>query len=591
MAQIDFVLPPQQGGPTQTHSGNTTSQGGNQFDTHLAAAISEQQTTPSQETPYPNRPQTTDLGDETARTQSGESENLSNVRPVGLQHGDDVERITPDDGFSLQKNLEVDSTIDFFAYLETSQLHTHSLTNAHNPDTTAAILIQGSTQVQGEIRGSGINSAVQLSYNLSSTSEINLAASFSTRQDSTGQTSYTLNGNQETTPAASLNSQENSGAQAQTISFRTAASIGVSLETGGPVQANLSQQDGPTPTLGAGTASTQSTNGTSDSVPLSAIQRLQQIIDSSDEQGVVSIKRGDLQGRPTPSSSPIPATIDNRGGTPGNVAAKFDDGISPSITVTSFVTEEHPNLIVEPNKAVPSAAKQVEGLRQDAQQQYLETRIQNNNSFAGEQETSGNQQQSELAQQSTQAQASTASTGSSDSSGIFSIPTTSTTDHPPLAQHTEGTRPPVFTNTPVQDQEIIEQVINRFRITNRTGDSHIVVKLHPAELGEMKIDITMKEGSIRANVVAQTQVVQEVLEKNINKLKSVLESQGYNVEEINVSSESDTISEFNSFDQQFFGQSQYSPSEKNRSSHEIFDIEELTADHEEETAPGVDLKI
>ena len=89
----------------------------------------------------------------------------------------------------------------------------------------------------------------------------------------------------------------------------------------------------------------------------------------------------------------------------------------------------------------------------------------------------------------------------------------------------------------VAEHEVLNQVLQRFHLTNRDQSTRINLKLHPAELGELQIHLSIKEGTIKASVVAQSQHVQEILEKNMAKLKTVLEQQGFVVEDIIVSAQ------------------------------------------------------
>ena len=105
--------------------------------------------------------------------------------------------------------------------------------------------------------------------------------------------------------------------------------------------------------------------------------------------------------------------------------------------------------------------------------------------------------------------------------------------------------------TMVPEESVMQQVIDRFQLSPRLQENRINISLHPAELGALKIELTMREGVIRANVVAQSQQVQEVLEKNMPRLKAILEGQGFTVENLQVSTESSGLAEFDFFQQQF----------------------------------------
>jgi flagellar hook-length control protein FliK len=97
---------------------------------------------------------------------------------------------------------------------------------------------------------------------------------------------------------------------------------------------------------------------------------------------------------------------------------------------------------------------------------------------------------------------------------------------------------------PVTDDFVFQQVAERFQLHTRNQETQLKIQLHPVELGELKIDLTMKEGSIRAHIVAQSGQVQEVLEKNMIRLKSILEGQGFTIEEILVSIKTGDVDNF-----------------------------------------------
>jgi flagellar hook-length control protein FliK len=143
----------------------------------------------------------------------------------------------------------------------------------------------------------------------------------------------------------------------------------------------------------------------------------------------------------------------------------------------------------------------------------------------------------------------------------------------------------------VQDHEVIQQLVERFQINRRQMDSKIQLRLHPVELGKMEIDITVKEGSIRANVVAQSQHVQEIVERNIAKLKTVLEKQGFSVEEITVTSESDSVDNFDLFDQQLPNQATPTFLAKNDlpAPDNSFDLDDFQ-ENEDYTESGLNVK-
>ena len=170
--------------------------------------------------------------------------------------------------------------------------------------------------------------------------------------------------------------------------------------------------------------------------------------------------------------------------------------------------------------------------------------------------------------------------------------TNSNSLNPLTGQITDPTKTTMLpSGTVVQDQEVIQQLVERFKVNRRQQNSKIQIKLHPVELGKMEIDLTVKEGSIRANVVAQSQHVQEILERNIAKLRSVLEQQGFNVEDITVTSGSETVGEFDLFEQQLpHRDTSNSLAKNNRSeNHTPFSIDD-TEENDNEVNSGVNVK-
>ncbi len=103
----------------------------------------------------------------------------------------------------------------------------------------------------------------------------------------------------------------------------------------------------------------------------------------------------------------------------------------------------------------------------------------------------------------------------------------------------------------VREDEVVRQFIEKFQINGRNLESRINIRLNPKELGEIKIALAVKEKSIKANVVAQSQISQEILEKNLGKLKNMLENQGFDIEEINIITSDEPLAEFNLFEQEF----------------------------------------
>ena len=108
----------------------------------------------------------------------------------------------------------------------------------------------------------------------------------------------------------------------------------------------------------------------------------------------------------------------------------------------------------------------------------------------------------------------------------------------PLSQPLSPTAPlsPI-----VHDNGLVQQVAENLQLQIQNQETRVKIQLQPAELGKLDINLSVKDGSIKAHVIAQSGQVQELLEKNMAKLKGVLESQGFSIEEILVSTASETI--------------------------------------------------
>lgn len=148
----------------------------------------------------------------------------------------------------------------------------------------------------------------------------------------------------------------------------------------------------------------------------------------------------------------------------------------------------------------------------------------------------------------------------------------------------------------VFEDNILNQVAQKFRINQLVNDSKIMIKLHPAELGQLKIDIQIKEGAVNASILAQSQQVQEILEKHMPRLKALMEENGLKINEIVVAVESDVSEEFNLFEEHLSQDDDLSKGKDNSSAKAAFtipneneNIEEDIDNHIIET--GVNVKV
>jgi flagellar hook-length control protein FliK len=88
----------------------------------------------------------------------------------------------------------------------------------------------------------------------------------------------------------------------------------------------------------------------------------------------------------------------------------------------------------------------------------------------------------------------------------------------------------------VSHEQIISQVKEKLaeqRIS--TDNGQVTLKLHPVELGELKITVRMDDQRVRVDVVAENRMVKDALMQNIDSLKEALARQNVSMERFDVS--------------------------------------------------------
>jgi len=90
----------------------------------------------------------------------------------------------------------------------------------------------------------------------------------------------------------------------------------------------------------------------------------------------------------------------------------------------------------------------------------------------------------------------------------------------------------------VSENHILNQVVGQISIDKNHGASRISIKLHPKELGQIKLDLTVDQTKVKAHLIAQNQQVQDVLERHLPALRSALQQQGLQLDHLQVSVDS-----------------------------------------------------
>lgn len=105
--------------------------------------------------------------------------------------------------------------------------------------------------------------------------------------------------------------------------------------------------------------------------------------------------------------------------------------------------------------------------------------------------------------------------------------------------------------TDVPHSRIIDQVIHRFTMNRSLESGTVLLRMHPAELGELRMEIRVDQENIKASIITQNPQVQEVIDRYMSKLREALEEQGFNLEHIEVSVSDDPEKNDQHFKEQF----------------------------------------
>lgn len=101
---------------------------------------------------------------------------------------------------------------------------------------------------------------------------------------------------------------------------------------------------------------------------------------------------------------------------------------------------------------------------------------------------------------------------------------TSVTQQPQAQQNTQE----------AQEVNILDQIRAKFAVSKQNGLQKITIGLTPESLGKVTVEIVKGQNGISAHLLADNPQAKEILDKNLDGLKSVLQSQGVNVNNVNV---------------------------------------------------------
>lgn len=108
-------------------------------------------------------------------------------------------------------------------------------------------------------------------------------------------------------------------------------------------------------------------------------------------------------------------------------------------------------------------------------------------------------------------------------------PSTEPTIAPPADQ------PQAVRHFPVQQQQhILNQLSLAVARGMKSGEQHLVLRLHPAELGEVKVDLTVRNEVVSVSFAMENSKVKETLEGSMEEFRHNMEKKGFSLSDVNV---------------------------------------------------------
>lgn len=318
------------------------------------------------------------------------------------------------------------------------------------------------------------------------------------------------------------------------------------------------------------------------------LNQIQQILDQSNNNGVIVIrgneiaKNNGLQQTDNLQNLSNPLLTDTE---TGEIQAK-QVGI--------------PVMAVDETTAATQKTAKLEGAHQEVSEQFLNAKIdqskgsstenseQNNNGQKGSNQQNKTESPQTVAPQGA-AIADAKPTESSFGQQLGQFATTNVQSTPVEGKFAPGAQ------LPVPEKELVNTLIQRFNVNPRLQTSKLTMQLNPTELGSLKIDILVESDSIKANIVAQSQQVLELLEKSLPRLRTVLEEQGFKVDAFEISMNADGGQQKDFFQEQFNSRQQEfasngSSSMKSESFDTLLDSQE-DSEEDDENKSGVNLTV
>ena len=253
------------------------------------------------------------------------------------------------------------------------------------------------------------------------------------------------------------------------------------------------------------------------------------------------------------------STTGNQGAEQGSVLASKGRISPPNMvetapTQTSGTNEDDPltGMTIESGKQQMDLAPGLDGemqnrassvrsdslpraLRHDSNSQYIQSRLPEPNSTLNAGQTNGQAADNgaEAFNRMLASQSQDPTTGLEDTdpgSTPFTLEQTTATSN---QAETMGVKSPAALE--INESRILDQVLDRFTMQRRLESGSVSLQLHPEELGELKLQIQIDRDNVKAHIVTENPQVQEILERQIPRLRDALAEHGFHLDNMEVS--------------------------------------------------------
>ncbi len=104
----------------------------------------------------------------------------------------------------------------------------------------------------------------------------------------------------------------------------------------------------------------------------------------------------------------------------------------------------------------------------------------------------------------------------------------------------------------VLESKISEQIIEKVGFNIKNGKKEITIKLKPESLGRISMKISTDNQQVMVKVIAEHSHVKELIENNLNQLKTALNEHGLEVDKFDVSLAKDSGQSFDEYESNLF---------------------------------------